>query len=112
MKDAARKVSPENIAVGVDAEGQLESGMTAHARLAFENLVNLLAVACTKMTDVVELAGFHTDLRGDIANFVAVKATFIPEDLPAQSDVGDTLLVYSKLLAEMRAVAVVGSASR
>jgi enamine deaminase RidA (YjgF/YER057c/UK114 family) len=98
--------------VGVDGEAKPGSGMAAQARLAFENLANVLKEAGATMADVVELVTFHTDLRGDIQEFVAVKDAFIPQDFPAWSAVGVTQLAYPELLVEIRAVAVVGSGTR
>ena len=98
--------------VGVDADAKPASGMTAQARLAFENLGKVLAEAGATMADVVELVTFHTDLRGDIQEFVAVKDAFIPHDFPAWSAVGVTQLAFPDLLVEIRAVAVVGCSAR
>lgn|SRR5688572_1529369 len=98
--------------VGVDAEGRPAAGMAAQAQLAFENLAKVLAEAGATLADVVELVTFHTDLRGDIQEFVAAKDEFIPRDFPAWSAVGVTQLAFPEFLVEIRAVAVVGSGAR
>lgn len=95
--------------VGIDGDAKPGAGMAAQARLAFINLANVLAEAGATMADVVELVTFHTDLRGDIQEFVAVKDEFIPRDFPAWSAVGVTQLAFPEFLVEIRAVAVVGS---
>lgn len=95
--------------VGIDADGRPGDGMLAQARLAFENLRSVLAEAGAALSDVVELVTFHTDLRGDIQEFVRVKDEFIPANFPAWSAVGVTQLAYPEFLVEIRAVAVVGS---
>ena len=95
--------------VGIDGDAKPGAGMLAQARLAFANLQRVLAEAGATMADVVELVTFHTDLRGDIQDFVQAKDEFIPKDFPAWSAVGVTQLAFPDLLVEIRAVAVVGS---
>lgn len=95
--------------VGIDADAKPGEDMASQARLAFENLRTVLAEAGATMADVVELVTFHTDLRGDIQEFVRVKDEFIPENFPAWSAVGVTQLAHPAFLVEIRAVAVVGS---
>jgi enamine deaminase RidA (YjgF/YER057c/UK114 family) len=95
--------------VGIDAHARPGEGMLVQARLAFENLRTVLAEAGATMSDVVELVTFHTDLRGDIQEFVSVKDEFIPNNFPAWSAVGVTQLAHPAFLVEIRAVAVAGS---
>jgi enamine deaminase RidA (YjgF/YER057c/UK114 family) len=95
--------------VGSDASGMPGDDMEAQARLAFGKLKTVLAEAGATMADVVELMTFHTDLRGEIADFVKVKDEFIPADFPAWSAVGVTQLARAEYLVEVRAIAVVGS---
>jgi len=95
--------------VGSDAAGVPGDGMEAQARLAFGKLKTVLAEAGATMADVVELMTFHTDLRGEIAEFVKVKDEFVPENFPAWSAVGVTQLARAEYLVEVRAIAVVGS---
>ena len=84
--------------------------MTAQAELAFEGLKAILAEAGASLGDVVELTTFHIDLRGDMAEFSAVKDRFFPSNYPSWTAVGTTQLAILGLLVEVRAVAVAGSA--
>ena len=86
-------------------------GMEAQARLAFEGIEAALAAAGATMADIVELVSFHTDLRGDMRAFSAVKDEYLPADYPSWTAVGVTQLAVENLLVEVRAVAVAGSGS-
>lgn len=94
--------------VGSDASGTPGVGMEAQARLAFQKLEVVLEDAGATLADVVELMTFHTDLRGEIQEFVKVKDEFIPENFPAWSAVGVTQLARPEYLVEVRAIAVIG----
>jgi len=96
--------------VGMDATGHPGADMAAQARLAFEALRAVLAEAGATLGDVVDLNSFHTDLRGDMRAFAAVKDQFFPGDYPSWTAVGVTQLARPEFLVEIRAVAVVGSA--
>lgn len=96
--------------VGIDAAGQPGADMAAQARLAFEGLKAVLAEAGATLGDVVDLNTFHTDLRGDMRAFAAVKDEFFPGNYPSWTAVGVTQLARPDFLVEVRAVAVVGSA--
>jgi enamine deaminase RidA (YjgF/YER057c/UK114 family) len=95
--------------VGIDANFAPGKDMEEQARFAFEAIKVTLAAAGASLGDVVELMTFHTDLRGEIADFVKVKDEFIPADFPAWSAVGVTQLARAEYLVEVRAIAVVGS---
>jgi enamine deaminase RidA (YjgF/YER057c/UK114 family) len=96
--------------VGADANFQPAAGMTAQAELAFESLKAVLAEAGASLGDVVELTTFHTDLRGEMAAFSAVKDRYFPRNYPSWTAVGTTQLAIPGLVVEVRAVAVAGSA--
>jgi enamine deaminase RidA (YjgF/YER057c/UK114 family) len=97
--------------VGMDAAGQSGADMAAQARLAFEGLKAVLAEAGATLGDVVDLTTFHTDLRGDMRAFAAVKDEYFPGNYPSWTAVGVTQLARPEFLVEIRAVAVVGSAA-
>lgn len=97
--------------VGSDAAGNIPAGMTAQARLAFVNLARVLQAAGAALADVVELTTFHTHLSRDIAEFMAAKDEFFPENFPAWTAVGTTELARPELLVEIRAIAVRGCGS-
>jgi enamine deaminase RidA (YjgF/YER057c/UK114 family) len=94
---------------GLDATMRPAKGMTAQARLAFEGVKRALAAGGASLGDVVELTTFHIDLRGELAEFTAVKDEYFPSDYPAWTAVGVTQLAAEALRVEIRAVAVVGS---
>lgn len=96
--------------VGVDSAGQPGADIAAQARLAFENLKAVLAEAGATPGDVVDLNTFHTDLRGDMHAFAAVKDAFFPDNYPSWTAVGVTQLARAEFRVEIRAIAVVGSA--
>ena len=95
--------------VGVDARFQPADGIAAQAQLAFEALQRVLEAAGARLADVVELTTFHTDLRGEMAEFSRVKDAFFPADYPAWTAVGVTQLAVEGLKVEVRAVAVASS---
>jgi enamine deaminase RidA (YjgF/YER057c/UK114 family) len=89
--------------------GRAADGMAAQARTAFEGLKRILETAGASLDDVVELTTFHTDLRGEVAEFMGVKDDYFPSNYPAWTAVGVTQLAIDGLKVEVRAVAVVGS---
>lgn len=96
--------------VGIDlAKNEVGEGMEAQARLAFENLKNILEAAGARMADIVELMTFHTDLRGEIEAFVKVKDEYIPDRFPSWTGIGVSQLARPEFLIEIRVVAVAGS---
>ena len=86
-------------------------GMEQQARQAFEGVKTALAAAGASMTDIVEIMSFHTDLRGEIMDFVKVKDEYLPSNFPCWTAVGVTQLARPEFLVEIRAVAVVGCGS-
>ncbi|MFF2166640.1 RidA family protein [Streptomyces sp. NPDC058175] len=96
--------------VGIDTTDMKPGdGMEAQARLAFDNVRTVLRAAGASLADIVELTTFHTDLRGDIQEFVQVKDEFLPDRYPSWTAVGVTQLARPELLVEIRVVAVAGS---
>jgi enamine deaminase RidA (YjgF/YER057c/UK114 family) len=95
--------------VGIDAAMRPGKDMAEQAALAFEALSGVLAAAGATLADVVELTTFHTDLRGEMEAFAAVKDQYFPERFPSWTAVGVTQLAMPEFLVEVRAVAVAGS---
>jgi enamine deaminase RidA (YjgF/YER057c/UK114 family) len=95
--------------VGLGPDGRPGKGMEAQARFAFEALKTVLEAAGASLADVVELTTFHTDLRGDMAEFARVKDAFFADRYPSWTAVGVTQLAAPEFLVEVRAVAVAGS---
>jgi enamine deaminase RidA (YjgF/YER057c/UK114 family) len=94
--------------VGIDAAMRPGQGMEAQARLAFQALEAVLDAAGATLADVVELMTFHTDLRGDMPAFTAVKDQYFPDRYPSWTAVGVTQLAAPEFLVEVRAIAVAG----
>ncbi|KFX67286.1 RidA family protein [Paraburkholderia fungorum] len=94
--------------VGIGPDMKAGEGIEAQARIAFESLKAVLHSAGASLTDVVELTTFHTDLRGEIEAFSAVKDAYFPAPYPSWTAVGVTQLALPELCIEIRAVAVAG----
>jgi enamine deaminase RidA (YjgF/YER057c/UK114 family) len=97
--------------VGMDDKWIVAEGVEGQARLAFQNLQNVIREAGGSLDDVVELTTFHTSMAG-YKDFFKVKSEFFSKDYPAWTAVGVTELVLPKLLLEIRATAVIGSGHR
>lgn len=95
--------------VGIGADMKPAEGMQAQAQIAFECLKGVLEAAGASLADVVELTTFHTDLRGEMEAFAAVKDVYFPSRYPSWTAVGVTQLAHSEFCVEVRAVAVAGS---
>ncbi|CAJ0895461.1 RutC family protein YjgH [Ralstonia sp. LMG 32965] len=95
--------------VGMGADMKVGDGMQAQAQIAFECLKDILEAAGAGLADVVELMTFHTDLRGEMEAFAAVKDKYFPSRYPSWTAVGVTQLALPELCIEIRAVAVAGS---
>ncbi|MGF6374326.1 enamine deaminase RidA (YjgF/YER057c/UK114 family) [Paraburkholderia sp. RAU6.4a] len=94
--------------VGIGTDMKAGEGMPAQARIAFESLKAVLETAGASLSDVVELTTFHTDLRGEMEAFSAVKDAYFPARYPSWTAVGVTQLALPELCIEIRAVAVAG----
>jgi len=93
---------------GMDDKWQIGKGIEAQARLAFQNLQNVMREAGGSLDDIVELTTFHKSMAG-FKDFSKVKSEFFSKDYPAWTAVGVTELVLPDLLVEIRATAVIGS---
>ncbi|MGY2491270.1 RidA family protein [Cupriavidus sp. CP313] len=98
--------------VGMTTEMKIGENMQAQARIAFESLKTILEASGASLADVVELMTFHTDLRGEMEAFSAIKDEYFPARYPSWSAVGVTQLALPELRVEIRVVAVVGSGER
>lgn len=97
--------------VGIDANFVAGKDMEEQARFAFAGIKATLEAAGATLADVVELLTFHTDLRGEMADFVKVKDEYFPDNYPCWSAVGVTQLAAPEYKVEVRVVAVAGSAA-
>ncbi|OGP66957.1 MAG: hypothetical protein A2031_03655 [Deltaproteobacteria bacterium RBG_19FT_COMBO_43_11] len=97
--------------VGMDDKWQIGKGIEAQARLAFQNLQNIIREAGGSLDDIVELTTFHKSMAG-FKDFSKVKSEFFSKDYPAWTAVGVTELVLPDLLVEIRATAIIGSGKK
>ncbi len=88
--------------------GVIGETMAEQARQAFENVKEVLSAAGATLDDIVEIMTFHTDQRGEIMEFVAVKDEYIKDNYPAWTGVGVSQLIRPEFKVEIRVVAVVG----
>jgi enamine deaminase RidA (YjgF/YER057c/UK114 family) len=96
--------------VGIDENFVAGKDMAMQARLAFEAIRKTLETAGAGLGDIVELMTFHTDLRGEMAEFTKVKDSYFPGSYPCWTAVGVTQLAAPEYKVEIRVVAVAGSA--
>ncbi|WP_228715663.1 RidA family protein [Acinetobacter suaedae] len=98
--------------VGAHIEtGVIGKTMTEQAKQAFENVKEVLEAAGASMSDIVEIMTFHTDQRGEIAEFIVVKDQYLPNNFPAWTGVGVSQLARPEFKIEIRVVAVIGCGS-
>lgn len=88
----------------VPASGALVEGVVAQANQAFTNLEAVLAEAGAKMTDVVKITIFITDMN-DFAKVNEVMAAHVPNPYPARSCMQVAALPKGALV-EVEAIAV------
>ncbi|MBD1588843.1 RidA family protein [Pseudomonas typographi] len=94
--------------VGVDKNLVPGVGMTEQAELLFANVKEVLEAAGATLEDIIEINTYHTDLRGESAEFSAVKDKYIPNNFPAWSAFEVTKLALDELLVEARIFAIIG----
>lgn len=94
--------------IGRDENMQLVEGTEAQIEQAFKNLKNVIEAAGARMSDIVDLTSFHTDMR-DLPVFMRVKDRYLTEDFPAWTAIGAAQLGGAAgYLIEIKAVAVIG----
>lgn len=92
--------------IGLDpATGVLVDGVGAQAHRAFNNLEAVLAASGAKMTDVVKITIFLTDIN-DFAKVNEVMAAHMPTPYPARSCMQVAALPKGALV-EVEAIAVI-----
>jgi reactive intermediate/imine deaminase len=97
--------------VPVDADGALvgEGDVEAQVRQVFANLTTVLAAAGAKLSDVVKISVFLTDIAADLPAFRRVRDEhFDPAHLPASSLIQVAGLVNPAFRVEIEAVAAIG----
>ena len=74
----------------------------------FENIEGALASVGAKMTDVVKITTYLTDMSG-YADFSRARAEIFPDGVPSSSTVVSPALIMPDLLVEIEAMAIIGS---
>ena len=95
---------------GYNAWDEISSDPAEQARVAFENLVDVLRRAGAEVTDIVSLTSYHTSMA-HVGGFRAVKDAVVPPPYPSWTVIGVTALAEPEMLVEIAAVAVVSSGS-
>lgn len=93
--------------VGMDAAGNILTGIEAQARRAFQNLKQVIEKAGGKADDLVEITSFHTSMAmQDLETIVKMKAEVFPNNPHAWTAIGIKDLAFPGLLIEVRGTAV------
>jgi enamine deaminase RidA (YjgF/YER057c/UK114 family) len=91
-------------ATGADGSPPTTSDMGEQVRLAFENLVTVLAAAGMTVADVVRLTIYTTDVD-ELLGAYGTAAGFLAPNLPAMTLIGVTRLAFPELKVEIEATA-------
>lgn len=92
--------------VGREADGSIPDGMAAQAALAFRKIQALAQAAGGKMSDVVQLNVFATELAVD--DFQRVRREFFSGDFPCSTFVQVKGLADPRLVVEINATGFIG----
>ena len=96
--------------VAFDSEGIVigKDDFYAQSIQTFENIEGALASVGAKMTDVVKITTYLTDMSG-YADFSRARAEIFPDGVPSSSTVVSPALIMPDLLVEIEAMAIIGS---
>jgi enamine deaminase RidA (YjgF/YER057c/UK114 family) len=91
-------------ATGADGSPPTTSDIGDQVRLAFENLVTVLADAGMTIADVVRLTIYTTDVD-ELLGAVGTASEFLAPNLPAMTLIGVTRLAFPELKVEIEVTA-------
>ena len=96
--------------VAFDSEGVVigKDDFYAQSIQTFENIEGALASVGAKMTDVVKITTYLTDMSG-YADFSRARAEIFPDGVPSSSTVVSPALIMPDLLVKIEAMAIIGS---
>lgn len=96
------------VAKGSDGKAMYPGDAYRQSQVAFERMKRFMEAAGGKMSDIIKLGGFVTDIR-DREGFVKARQEFFSGDFPPCTIVGGTLFATPGLLVEVDAWAIIGS---
>ncbi|MBV9135269.1 MAG: RidA family protein [Chloroflexi bacterium] len=92
-------------ALGTEADGSMSPDIRVQTRRAFEKLATVMQEAGGKLTDIVKLTVFLTDMRWR-EGYGEVRAEFLPSNPPASTLVQVVALADPNALIEIEGIAV------
>jgi enamine deaminase RidA (YjgF/YER057c/UK114 family) len=95
---------------GYNAWDEISPNPDEQARVAFENLVDVLRRAGADVADIVSLTSYHTNMA-HVGGFRTAKDAVILPPYPSWTVIGVNALAEPEMLVEIAAVAVLGSGS-
>ena len=96
--------------VAFDSDGGVigKGDLYAQTIQTFGNIEAALASVDAKMTDVVKITTYLTDMSG-YADFGRARAEVFPDGVPSSSTVVSPALILPELLVEIEAMAIIGT---
>jgi enamine deaminase RidA (YjgF/YER057c/UK114 family) len=96
--------------VAFDSEGAVigKDDFYAQSIQTFKNIEEALASGGAKMTDVVKITTYLTDMSG-YPEFSRARAETFPDGVPSSSTVVSPALITPDFLVEIEAMAIIGS---
>ena len=96
--------------VAFDSDGNVvgEGDVYAQAKQIFTNIEEILSAAGAKMSDVIKINTFLTDMSG-YADFGRARTEAFPGGVPASAAYATPALIKAELLVEVEAIAIIGS---
>lgn len=92
--------------IGLNPDGSMPEDDQTQFVNAFDRLDVILQTAGVGFSDIVDLVSYHVGIHDHFAEFVAVKARYIPEPFPAWTAIGVAALARPGLVIEIKAVAL------
>ncbi len=92
--------------IGLNQDGTMPDDDTAQFVNAFDRLDAILHSGGASFSDIVDLTSYHVGIHDHFADFVAVKARYVPEPFPAWTAIGVSALARPGLVIEIKAVAL------
>ena len=92
-----------------DANGKsLIGDFEGQVRASFAEMEKTLARAGGKLSDIVTMTVYYTDVR-NLGRFAAIRSELFPQNRPASAQITVSALAGPGMLVEIQAIAVIGS---